>query len=126
MRHNSNCLAIHHHRHTGNILGLGQFQYFADGLVRRNRNRVLDHAAFIFLDAAYFPRLGGDGHVLVDDAHSAFLGNGDRQTCLGHCIHRCREHRQIETDATSKLRAEVYLARQYFGISGYQEHIVKS
>ncbi len=54
-----------------------------------------------FLTCADFARLRVDRHVLVDDAHAAFLRHGDGEARLGHGVHGRRKHRQPETDVAA-------------------------
>ena len=84
--------------HAGNVIGLRQLQDFANCLVRGNGNRVAHDAAFVFLDHRDLFCLVGDTHVLMDNAHAAFLGHRDRQAGFGDGIHGCGQQRNIQLD----------------------------
>ena len=73
---------------------------------RRNRDRVLDDAAFEALDLRHFGRLFRRRHVLVHYTQAAFLGDGDRQPGFGHCVHRRRQQRNVERDACGEAGLE--------------------
>ena len=72
-----------------------------------------------------FPRLVGGGHVLVDDADAAFLGDRDRQAGFRDRVHGGRQNRQIQTDRAGELRAQVGIARHEIGVCRDQEHVVE-
>ncbi len=112
-------------RHAGDVLRARQLQHFADGLVGRDRDRLVDHAAFELLDPLHFARLGLDAHVLVDDADAAFLRDGDREARFGDRVHGGGQDRQIQADRAGELRAEVGVARQEIGVCRDQEHVVE-
>ena len=75
-----------------------QRQDLAHGHRRRNRDRVLDDAAFETLDLRDLGRLLGRRHVLVHHAQPALLRDRDRETGFGHRVHRRREERDVERD----------------------------
>ena len=81
-------LAAFHHRHAGDPVLLGQGEQFGNGAPRLDGDGVADDAGFVLLHRPHFPGLRLDGHVLVDDADAAFLGNRDSQPRLGDGIHR--------------------------------------
>ena len=91
-----------------------------------NGDRIDDDAAFEFLDAHDFARLGFDRHVLVNDADAAFLRHRDGQSCLGHRIHGSRQDRQAESYLASQRAGEIDFARQDVGARGNEQDIVKS
>ncbi len=86
------------------------FQHLADGHLWRYRDGLTDHAAFEFLHLGHFGGLRLDGHVLVEDAHAAFLRHGDGQARLGDRVHGGREDGQSQPDAARELRSKVYFA----------------
>ena len=93
--------------------------------VGRDRDRVLDDAAFEFLHPADFARLRLDGHALVDDADAAFLGDGDGEARLGDRVHGGRQQRHIEPDPARDAGGEIDLAWQNFRVGRNQEDIVE-
>ena len=98
------------HRQAGNIVRHGDIHQLADGGIRRHGNRVFYHTAFELLDLPNRCCLLLNGHVLVHDANSAFLGHGNGQVCFGNGIHRGRYKRNVQSDT--------------FGQPGLQAHLV--
>ncbi len=66
-----------------------------------------------------------DGHVLVDDAESALLGDRDGETGLCNGVHRRRQDGNTERDLRGQPRAHVYFAGQHLGVSGLQQDVVE-
>ena len=91
--------ALVHHRHAGDVVGVGDRQHLADGLVRADGDGIVDDAALVLLDLGHLAGLVGGAHVLVDDAHAAFLGEGDRQAGLGDRVHGGGQDRDVQRDA---------------------------
>ena len=112
-------------RKAGDPLGARERDDIADRGVRPDGNRVLDDPALVLLDAPDFARLVGCGHVLVDDADSAFLGDRDREARLGDGVHRRGNEREVQPDAAGQLRRQVDLARQYFRVRRYEQDVVE-
>ena len=81
------------HRQAGNALGAGDLEHLAHGHLRRDSDRILDHARFESLDRCNLRGLHFDIHILVDDADAALLGKRNRQARLGHGIHGSRQQR---------------------------------
>jgi len=97
-----------------------------DGGVGIERDRIGDDAvlaAFDFLDLA---SLHLDGHVLVNDADAAFLGEGDGQLAFGDGVHRRGDDGDIEMDIARQLGADIDVARQHFAVAGFEENVVES
>ncbi len=118
-------VAVGGDRKSGDPLGARQRDDIADRRVRPDGNWVLDDPALVLLDAPDLARLVGGGHVLVDDADSAFLGDGDREAGLGDRVHRRGHERQVEPDAAGQLRRQVDLARQYVRVRRYEQDVVE-
>jgi len=62
----------------------------------------------------------------MDDANAAFLGQGNRQGRLGHCIHRRRNQGDIDSDITGQHCAGIGLRGNKVTAGRDQQHIVKS
>ena len=65
-------------------------------------DRIADNAGLESLDSGHLTRLFGWRIILVDDADSAFLGDGDGKPRLGHGIHGSRHQRNVQRDATGQ------------------------
>ena len=115
-----------HHRQPGNTVLLCQRQHVPHGHVLGNCDRILDDAALEPLDLGDLGGLRLRRHVLVHDADSTFLGNGDRQTGFGHSVHRCSQQRNVKGNATCQLGFEADFARQDGGMCRNQQHIIES
>src|SRR3989344_2574311 len=93
-------VTIVQHRNAGDVVQTGQFEQVAHGGVSVDGDRIFHHTGFITLDLAHFGSLLLDGHVLVDDADTAFLSHGDGQTGFGDGIHGSGNQGNIQLDAT--------------------------
>ena len=113
------------HRVAGETVALGQLFHFTQSGRRQNSLRVGDHAGLMFLHATNFFRLALDGHVFVNKANAAFLGQGNSQTRFRYGIHGCGEHRNIQTNGFRQLSAEIGSIRQNGRMSGNEEDVVK-
>ena len=69
--------AVFDHGQPGNPVFGSQFQHIGDLLVRFDRHRIDNHAAFRLLDLVHFLSLAFRAHVAMDDADSAFAGDAD-------------------------------------------------
>ena len=98
MRHDAHDFRAEHHRHAGDVLRPRELDDLANGHVRFDADRIADDAALELLDAVDLPRLILDRHVLVNDADTALLSDGDRQAGLGNGIHGGGDHRQIDSN----------------------------
>ncbi|CDF94346.1 hypothetical protein BN844_3546 [Pseudomonas sp. SHC52] len=110
-------VAIVQHRNAGDVVHAGQFEQIAHRGIGLDGDRVLDHASLEPLDLAHFGGLLFDGHVLVDDTDTAFLGHGNGQTGFGHGVHGSGNQRDIQFDATGKTGFEADFVRQHLGIT---------
>ncbi|MNZ72424.1 hypothetical protein D3C78_908030 [compost metagenome] len=86
---------------------------------------VGDNTGFMFFHAANFFSLALDRHVFVNKADAAFLCQGDRQARFSHGVHCRREHRNVQANGFSQLRAEIGSIRQNGRMSGNEEDVVK-
>ena len=87
---------------------------------------VGDNAVFRALDLVHLAGLLFDGHILMNDAQSAFAGHRNRHVVVGHSVHRSAEHRDIQFDFWGKLYGEIHVSGQHAAALGHQQHIVKS
>ena len=110
----------------GNPVLLRQRQHFAHRHGRRNGDRILDHAALEALDLGDLRRLRLRRHVLVHDAHAAFLGDGYGKPGFGDCVHRRRQQRNVQRNARGEAGLEADVARNDGGVGGKQQNVVKS
>ena len=78
--------------------------------------------AFDFGD---FSRLRLGREILVNDADTAFLRQSDCQAGFGHGIHGCRDQRHAQADVASQLGFERNIARQYIGMCGDEQDVIK-
>ncbi len=102
-----------------------ELEHVAEGLVGAGGDRVDDHAAlgaFDFLDLASLQR---GGKVLVDDADTAFAGDGDGAAGFGHRVHRSAHDGQVEADAIGQPRANVHFGGQHVAVGGHEQNIVE-
>ena len=81
------------HRETADAVLASQPQQLADGHLRADGDRILDHSRLKALDLGHLGRLLARRHVLVDDAQTTLLRQRDRQTGLGDRVHRRRNER---------------------------------
>ncbi len=124
-RHDADQVAIVQHGYAGNVVHAGQFEQITNSGIGFNRDRVLDDTGLELLDLAHFGSLLLDGHVLVDDTDTAFLGHGNCQTGLGDCIHCSRDQRNIQLDATGQTGFQTDFVGKYLGITGHKENVVE-
>src|SRR5262249_60005600 len=97
----------------------------ADGLVGRQGDGVGDDAVGAALDLVDLAGLVGDGHVLVDDAHAAFLGQGDGQLALGDRVHGGGQDGDVEADGGGQLGLDVDVAGDHVAVGGLEQDVVK-
>ncbi|MNS94343.1 hypothetical protein D3C72_1285550 [compost metagenome] len=118
-------VAVSHHGVTGETVLVAQLLDLGDGHVRAYGDGVGDHAALVLLDLAHFGSLLLDGHVLVNEADTAFLGQCDSQTGFGHCVHGSGNHRDIQGDSRRELGTQVGGIRKNSGVCWNQQYIVE-
>ena len=113
------------HGYAGDPPCAGERQHVADAGLRGDCDRVLDDAAFVFLDGADFAGLALDAHILVNDAEAALLGQGDGETRFGDAVHGRRQQRHVEADLPGHAGFKVDLARQHFRIRRQEQNIIE-
>ncbi|CAH0286732.1 hypothetical protein SRABI106_03412 [Rahnella aquatilis] len=79
----------------------------------------------MLLHATDFFRLTLNRHVLVNESEAAFLRQSNRQIRFSHGIHRCGQHRDIQTDFSGQLSTEVGSIRQNCGVGWNKENVVE-
>ena len=80
-------LAAVDHRESGNAQLLLHVQHLPDRMGGGDDHRIPQHPGFVPFDPGHFGRLLLRREVLVDDAHAAFLGDGDRQARFRDRVH---------------------------------------
>ena len=90
------------HRNAGNIVFRGQVDQFAYRGAESDGNGVTNHTGLVFLHQADVMGLLFDGHILMNNADTAFLRHRNRQTGFGDCIHCGRDQGDIEFDITGQ------------------------
>ena len=110
---------------AGNPVAGHHLDGFLHPLVRRHGNRVHDHAAFGALDLVHLGGLRRNVEVLVDDADTAFLRQGNGKVGLGDGIHRGADQRNVELDVVGQKGRHVGVTRQHVRTGGQQQHVVK-
>src|SRR5262249_25397025 len=66
-----------------------------------------------------------DREVAVDDADSALAGERDRETGLGHCVHRGRDDRDREVDRAREAGPGRDVVRQDVRLGRNEEYVVE-
>ena len=97
----------------------------AHELIGRQGDGVRDHAALAPLHAVDVLGLLHDGEILVDDAHPALAGEGDREARFGHRVHRRGDDRDVETDRAGQPRSRVRFSRENARFAGDEENVVE-
>ena len=114
-----------HHREAGNSISGHDVEGLSHRLFGVDRDRVDDHARLGTLDLVHLFGLVLDRHVLVDDAEPTELGHGDPHVPLGHRVHRRRDDRQVERDATLRQTGRnVHIVGVDLRTPGHQQYVV--
>ena len=100
-------------RDATDLMRLHQFQRVTERTFGRDRQRVHDHPALIFLDAGDLVGLLVDRHVLVHHTDAAGLRHGDGQPVFRNRIHGRRQKRDFQVDVACQPRGDVSVGRQY-------------
>ena len=117
-------LAIEHW-HAGYTMGTRQLDQLGDGGILLNRDGVLDHTAFEFLNLAHLLCLVGNRHTLVNDADAALLCHRDGQAKFGHSIHGGRYQGDVQFYVARQLGAQRDAGGDNLGVTRTQQDIVK-
>ena len=113
------------HRKAGDSQLHLHVQRLPDRVGRGDDDRIAQHPGFIALDPRHFAGLLPGGEVLVDDAHAALLGDGDRQSRLRYRVHGGGDQRQIQGDVARQAGREGRVFGQDLGIRRHQQHVVE-
>jgi hypothetical protein len=114
-----------HHGEPADALLLHQRHGVLDRVRRTQRDRIGDDAVLAALDLGDFARLRRDGHVLVDEADAAFLGQRACHRTFGDRVHRRRDQRDVEADRARELGGRVGAVGGDGTRAGNQEDIVE-
>src|SRR5690606_36028128 len=118
-------VTVFQYRHTGDVVLLGERNQVANGGVGVDGDRILDDAGLEFFHRAHFHGLLLDSHALVDDADTAFLGEGDGEAGLGDGIHGGGYQGDIQFDGASEPGLQGYVPTDHFGVARNQENVIE-
>ena len=99
-------LAAVENRETGYPKLLRQIDDLANGMLRRDHNRVTQHTGFVAFDLGDLGCLLLRRQILVNDADAALLCNGNGQSRFGHGVHGGRDQRQVQCDIAGETGCE--------------------
>ena len=114
------------HGDAADLVAIHQRLSIGQRRIRRDRDRIDHHAAFIPLDLANRVALFQHGHVAMKHADPAQLRHDDRHVGLGHRVHCGGKDRNVEGYAAAQSRADVRLAGKHVRFRRLQEHVVES
>ena len=104
---------------TGDIIGFGKGMKISQSGCSLKSEGVFNHTTFIFFNCPDLFGLLLDGHALVDNADTAFLGKGNGQTRLGHSIHGRGNQRDIHGNTAGQLGRCIYIFGCNLRVAGY-------
>ena len=110
--------------HAGDLEPAHDLVGFFHQVVRPQEEGVDDNAVFRTLYPVHLVGLALDAHILVDDADTAFTGNGDGHVRLRHRIHGGGHDGGIQPDGLCQVSGEIHLAGQHVGLGRNQQHVV--
>jgi len=113
------------HGQPGNTVFGHDHEGLFHGHLGRHGDRSDDHAGFGLLDLLHLDALPTDGHVLVDDAHSAASGQGYGHARLGDRVHGRADERNVKANFRGQPRGHIGLIGQDFGITRDEQDVVK-
>ena len=112
-------------RETADAVLFRQRDHVADFHVRRNRDRIAQHASFETFYTGHFTCLVLRIQILVDDTDAAFLGHRDRQTGFRHRIHGCGQQGNIQGDIAGQASFEGRIGGQNVGVGWDEQHVIE-
>ena len=112
-------------RDAGDRLGAHQLQRRRQRLVRMDGDGIDHHAGLEALDLAHLVGLRLGRHVLVDDAHAARLGHGNRHVGHGHRVHCRRDQRNAQFDRAGQTGSGSGGGRQYFRARWFEQNVIE-
>src|SRR5215471_818650 len=110
---------------AGDAVLIHDFEGLADSDVRRNGDRVDNHARFGALHAVDFFALAVDGNVAVDNADAALPRDADGKAGFGDSIHSGRSDRYVERELAGEFRGGVDFRGQNGGLARQEQDIVE-
>ena len=114
-------------RHAGDVLGARQLEHFADGLVGRDRDRIVDHAALELLDPAALRAPGASMLMFLwmmpMPPSCAIVMARRASVTVSMAADRIGRFRRI---VRVSCVLEIDVARQDIGVRRDQEHVVES
>ena len=110
---------------AGDAVLAHQFIGISQEIIGMKENRVDDDAVFRPFYFVDFPRLGGDGHVLMNNADTTFAGNGNSHRSFCNGIHTRAHNRNIQFDIARQVRRNVDFLRKHVGFCRNQENVIK-
>ena len=113
------------HGDPGDPLRRHQIQRVGQRRFRPERDRVDHDAGLELLDLLDLARLRRDVEIAMDHAQPAVLSHGDRETGLGHGVHRRRDQRHAELDLAGEPGAHVDFGGQNFRSGGLEQDVVE-
>jgi len=113
------------HRNAADAVGGTQFIGLAQGGVRADGDRLVDHAGLGALHLVDHAGLVVDRQVAVQDAQTALAGHRDGHPLLGDGVHRGRQERHIEGDVAAQPSIRPDLARDDIRFPGLQQDVVE-
>ena len=113
-------------RNAADVILLHQAQGVPYRLVLGDGDRVYDHAVLGPLHLAHLAGLGGDAHILMNNADSSFPCQGDGHRRFCHGVHGGGHNGDVEGNIAGEPRVEVYLTGKNLGIGRNEKDIVKS
>ena len=112
--------------HAGDVIFSHEGVGLAQGVAGSQPEGVGDDAVFRALDHVHLLCLGGDGHILMNDADAAFSGNGDGHAILGNGVHCGGHHRNIQLDFFGQLSVQINIHRMDLAFCRNQQNVIKS
>ncbi len=95
------------HRDAANAVGCHQFLRFAQSGLRRDGDRIDDHAAFKSFHRPHRCALFLNCQIAVEHTHPAQLRHDNRHIGFCNRIHRSRENRNVERDPLGQPRLRI-------------------
>ena len=92
-------VVVVHYRDAADMILIHDFESIADESAFLDGHRVDDHAVFSALHLGDFGCLLLNGHVFVEHADAAFLGDSNSHRGLCDGVHTCSNNRDIQPDA---------------------------
>ena len=86
---------------------------------------IVNDAVFTSLDAIDLIDLLFDGHILVNDADTAFTGNGNCHAGFGDGVHRGGHNGDIELDFLGQVGGDRHIARLHLAVCGNEQYVVE-